>query len=731
MPRVITNLRIPLNRGYSENTYYIEDLSETSPNYFNIDFFPTVVGGGSQFLKLKGNGEYLAIDSSLDVEFIDASGQRIYTQVANYSDRFNNYYISFDIYDITAQGIATAYFVGKARLDQNGALVPEEKMGGYNVRWSKQFMVLPYERNNAQLIFDSPPIVSVAQVVTPAKIKLIATASANTYTTITGSSFTITSTLNEGYDRDFATSKNIFDPRTKGITIDPTNKPKTVNSVVTAIREEHIDITNGVKIKYVTRFGTILTTPTSFFKREHVGSYFDIYLSGSILPTSLLPDINTIATGSISISGSLITQIDAYNATIVDVISSTQAVLSKPVSVKIIDPSRSARERLSNYTYKSISGFTGSLAYIPSDTTYITSSVVSSSYVEFTYSELNPIGGEVYRIKTSTRLGSETGEYKLLNDQIITPVEYLTDAEFLNSANYVRDETNYKMVGYFIDQLTANTYWNLAYETPTSLNLSAATASIVQTPLSEAAKITSDANSTTCFTTRYFQNFSIDQMYTMAFTLILDPYTELEIYVNSEPLSLYVIYPLSYPRAFIKTSNLEKERYHNDWNRFGKYVGRVKNNTGQRMNYGRVMFDLSTDSSGFGRPLFRVRTVDYTDEFTGAAYISEVSLKPYTLNGFTPDIVQYAVPLTQDLITATQVTQSIDFKVEYFDYSGVQSEYTTYLENIVLNLRDTIPSSTCQDDKLYFYFNSIGNSNSNPNAAIVIAAPLFVDNETL
>ena len=90
--------------------------------------------------------------------------------------------------------------------------------------------------------------------------------------------------------------------------------------------------------------------------------------------------------------------------------------------------------------------------------------------------------------------------------------------------------------------------------------------------------------------------------------------------------------------------------------------------------------------------------------YSGSAYVSDVSIKPYLLNGFTPNIVQYAIPLPTELITAATLSQSIDFKIDYFDYTGKQSEYTTYIDDLVLNLKGDVQSNTCQDDILNFEY---------------------------
>jgi hypothetical protein len=176
--------------------------------------------------------------------------------------------------------------------------------------------------------------------------------------------------------------------------------------------------------------------------------------------------------------------------------------------------------------------------------------------------------------------------------------------------------------------------------------------------------------------------------------------------MNSDPLNTYLITPSIYTRAFNKTGNTEKTRYSGDTNRFGKYIGKVVNDRSTRKYYGKLLFDFTTDANGFGRPLLRTRVIDEMNQ-TGSAYLSEVSIKPYTLNGFTPNIVQYAVPLPQEFLNAASLSQSIDFKVDYFDYTGRQSEYTTFLDDVTLNLKTTITSNTCQDDKLYFTYDFI------------------------
>jgi hypothetical protein len=680
---------------------YIEDTSTNSPNYFDVTYFPLVVGGGRHVIRFKANGLNLRLNSTIDFEMIDANGKNVFCELSKYRDRFNNYYLYFDIYDITAQGVATIHFVGEALTDLSGQRVPEEYKGVYNVRWKRTLNLLPFERNNAELLFDEPPLVSVAQVITPARLETQATASAYTFTSVTSSRdlLTITTANFEGYDRDFANSENILDPRLKNIRVNPTGEPTTMNSVPTAIREQDADIQNGFLINYTTRFNTRLVASQSFFRKDYLGGYFEFYTSESV-PKSLLPELPS----GITVTASLNSQLSSYNSLIVEIVNDRQAILSKPITVITEDSRYKGRGGSSSFTYKNVSQFTGSIAYVPTDQSFVTSSAVSQSYVEFTFSDLKPVSGEVYRIKTSIKLGSVTGDYKLLNDQIIRPVEYLTDAQYPNAVNYGRHESEYLLIGHFISQSILDTYWATYLEDNNDFNV--VTGSISSTTMIDSVELKASYTQSRALSTLYYQNYNVDQLYTLGFYLTLDPYTELEVYMGSDPLNSYIILPQTNPKAFLKSNNMDRASRAGQQTYFGKYLGKIVNDRPTQKYYGKVLFDFETDGSGFGAPIFRSRVIDEMANTTGSAYLGEIGIKPYSLNGFTPTIVQYAVPLPQEFVEASTVSQSIDFKIDYFDYTGKQAEFTTFLDDVVLNLKAEIPSNTCQAERIPFTYDS-------------------------
>lgn len=707
----------PNPRGYANGTFLIDDTSQSSPQYFDVTLLPPVMGGGRSVIAFKGNGEGLRFNSEIDVEIVDAAGNNIFCEVVNFIDRFNQYYIAVEIYDITPKGLATVYLVGKAAIDLSGNPVPPNYRSRtqnisyhpeFDVRWQGTFFAEPTERNNADLLFDKPPVIGVTQVYAPARLQTQATASGFVYRTITSSidELSITTSDFYGYDRDFSTSENILDTRTKNISINPAGLASTINSIDTTIRKRDSDVQGGYRLSQTDRYNTILTSTSSFFRKEYLGGIFEFFSSAST-PQSLNPPAVPYA----PVSGNVADQLQSYNAIITEIISDKQAAISKPLVVETVNSNRNGLQSV--HQYRQASRFTGSITYAPSDVSYAESIIVSQSYLEFTFTDLKPISGEVYRVKTYTKRGASTGDFKLLNDQIIKPVEYLTDAIFPNTTNYAKHESDYLLIGYFTTQSVLDDYWNLYYEVPNSFDL--ISGSVSSQVLVESVNLPAESTQSCVFTPKYNQNYTIDQQYSFSFNLTLDPFTEVEVYMSSTPLNYNVISYGLYPTAFIndktedtvRSGSLTFRRNTNPYSPFGKYIGKVVNDTNKRKHYGKVVFDFTTDGSGFGKPLLRSRVIDETPTITGSAHVAELSIKPFKLTGYTPSIVQFAVPLTVELATFFSViSQSLDMKIEYFDYTGRQSEYITFLDDIIVNLKGEVPSNTCQAETNFFSYST-------------------------
>lgn len=845
----------PIYKGYLEKKFIIEDTSRLSENYFIITNFPTMVGGGKYVFSLQGNPSTLRAASEVDIEILDVAGNPIYTEVTKFKDRFNNFYISFEIYDITAPGVATATVVGLASFDAAGNKLPISPREPFNVKWTGRFNVLPAERNSAELLFDTPPEVGVTQITIPTRVSVSVTQSAYNFLILT-SSVTDNLTLTQPQSQIVQSSPTIrktLDPRLQSIIVNTGQGSSTVNTVPPAVRNL-ISSTNGNTISYNDEYSIVVQSSTPLFSKELEGGIFSFYSSESLSGNNIVTNpfystrsLATILTSSLSdyeynptwvFAGSNVTyvqsssvlttaNIDAsrlplymrnplyskvgtqlkqsrlaydheglykqlmqYAAYIVEVPNNFTLRLSKPLRLayylnhdtfsigplppavgptyllndefelfnntkqkliasggsltyapiydarKDIPPSSVGKSFGNNpyylpqpsyadiaakslYRVFNFQGFTGSIAYLPPPTSYATSSVVSSSYLEVTFGNLNPISGQVYRIKTSAKLGSVVGDYKLINDQIVQPVEYLTDAAFPNQTTRGRKFTDYKLIGYFESQSLLDAYWTFFQEHPNIVGV--VTGSMWSS--GSYARIPTAYTQSGVFTTQFNQNYPAKKAFTLSFKALLDPNVELEVYMNSDPVNLYTQIPQTYLRSFIKGKNTERSRYGGGSNRFGKFIGKIPNHgvasaltTNSDITEApapqEYQFDFETDASGLGRPLFRARVMGESASRSGSAYITDVSIKALLLNGFTPNILQYSTPLPAELVEASQLSQSIDFKLDYFDYTGKQSEYTTYLNDIVLNYQVEVPSNTCQDHKIYFYATTAFGSSS-------------------
>jgi hypothetical protein len=692
----------PQPRGYSNQTYLIEDNSDTSPLYFDITDFPANVGGGRYVIKLRGNGLNLRTGSTIDVEVLDAEGNNMYAEVLDYTDRFNNYYIMIEVYDITPKGPATLYLVGEAAIDPRGNQILPNNQETYNVRWSKQFNVLPFERNVAELVFDKPPLVGIAQVVTPERALIsqqsasLAGSNFSVYTSSIGD-YTIVTSNFQGYDQDSSSSPNILDKKMRAMLINPEQKPTTENTVDSSVRSEISEIQNGYQRSQTNRFNTVVRSSSRTIRKDFLGGSFSFFSSGST-PTNLKPTLPSNYTVSSSISS----QLQTFAADVVEVLSDTEMRISKPVEIVVRDSNSIQKQYNSKFTYREAANFTASVTYLPNNPQYVTSSLISQSYLEVTFADFKPVSGEVYRIKTYYKRGIATADYKQIYDQVVVPIEYLTDAAFPNQTTYARRESDGRLIGHFTSQDIADDYWEYLIEIPAGVYVSTIP-QLTSASLADSVPIVADFTESGIFTSKFYQNYNINQIYTLGFNVTLEPNTELEVYMSSDPLNTNTVQPLAYARAFLKDANLEKTRYEGAYNRFGQFIGKITNDGSTTKNYSRVEFDFETDGEGLGRPVLRVVTKDYAN-ITGSAYVSEVSVKPIAINGFNPNLVQFAIPFNNEITEIIALSQSLDFKIDYFDYTGKQSEFTTYINDLVVNLKGEIPSNTCQAEISYLSF---------------------------
>lgn len=722
-----------LRQNFISQEYLIRDTSLTSPNYFDITFFPDQIGGGISLIKLRGNEDNLAFDKPTQVEILDGQGTPVRHEIATHIDRFQNYYVSIYVYDTTAPGIGSVSIVGVAKREPRGEIIIDQSQVndlGHNLIWTRPITILPTERNNSELVFDDPPFVSVAQVITPARVAYGANVDTQ-YSAITASNLTISTTKFRGFDKkrgsNFSTidgvvkalnKDKIVDNKIKETVLNIGNQSKTVNYVEKPTRIRDVDVVGGFILNEETRYNTVLTADSSFFSSSYIGGTLEFFTSSFSLTPNIPPNYELGSTNpydgprAAENTQSIEQQLDRWSANIVKIKNDRTAYLDQPVQVNLRRASigQSSRGYETTHTFYNVTAFTASMVYSPDSLLYTTSSEVSQSYLQFTIQDLKPIGGQVHKIRVYYRRGSEVGDWELLQDQLVSPTEFLTDGRYPNQTNYGLDISDNYLTGHFTEQSVINDNWETFLERANTFDTTASlldnttllnsvrlfvTDTYVYPPNGQTYDLLS-----TIFTTKYFQNYADDSVYTLSFNCILGPYAKLELYENSLPISTTVVNESPYPTAFDKSKNYKLSDYRNRFNRYGKLIGKVTNNTSTTKDYTRLVFDFKTDREGLGRPLFRVIPSENTNNST--AFVSQISVTPRQLNGYTPRTIQFAFPAKLD--TNIDLSETIDYKLEYYDYTGNQSEYISYLEDVRMELATEIPTTACQAEQLKFTF---------------------------
>jgi hypothetical protein len=142
---------------------YFDDESETSPDWFQISNFPLRLTAGKNLFKLRGHPTNLKIGANIDFEVLDYNGDPIYAELVNYIDEDDSRIIAIYIYEDTSPGDCTITIIGSAADE----FVTEEWIDRYNVKWSRTVAVNPGTPNVSEIIFDTDPEVTVAELIAP------------------------------------------------------------------------------------------------------------------------------------------------------------------------------------------------------------------------------------------------------------------------------------------------------------------------------------------------------------------------------------------------------------------------------------------------------------------------------------------------------------------------------------------------------------------------------------
>lgn len=136
---------------------WFEDVSLTSPDYFQITEFPTRLTAGKNLFKLRGHPTNLRPGSYLNIEVLDYNGDPIYSEIVNFIDEDKSRVIAIYIYSETSPGDCTITVTGEA------VNVPAEWQGKSNIKWTRTVPVNPNVSNISEIIFETIPELVIAE----------------------------------------------------------------------------------------------------------------------------------------------------------------------------------------------------------------------------------------------------------------------------------------------------------------------------------------------------------------------------------------------------------------------------------------------------------------------------------------------------------------------------------------------------------------------------------------
>lgn len=145
-----------------------QDISSTSDNYFNIIDFPDRLYVGKSSFRIKANLDNLVQGSTIYIDVLDSAGNAIYHEIADFIGNDKSRLIIIHVYENTPPGEATIILAGRLKfdiknqefIDYNNDPTSWNYIHTPNLVWKKKLSVIPDKVNEDEIIFIEEPIVS-------------------------------------------------------------------------------------------------------------------------------------------------------------------------------------------------------------------------------------------------------------------------------------------------------------------------------------------------------------------------------------------------------------------------------------------------------------------------------------------------------------------------------------------------------------------------------------------
>ena len=691
---VLTRRRI--KEDLNQVDVLIEDLQN---EYFKVLDIPDTFSQGRSAFKIFGS-DLLKASIPLKIELLDKNGNTVYIQPVKYGQGtpplLPYRYVSVEVYPrpINEPGEAQLVILGALEESQVGFTIPERFRDTYNVKFTKTVNIDSSTIKNTQpILFYKKPGVIFQEIVKAqrksnppnnrfitgsvlyGKVKddLRSKAYNTGSNTNTKENDTSGGGKSERSDGDLKTENNLWKYKT-GL------YGKRAVLAKRGVQEQRESPEDSQM--------TLYTTTADTFNTKMVGGTIEItgidlpasqkrtlsgYTGGGTGAGSQGPDDEAIAT---------MFTLPNYTARVENVISDREITTTKPYSVLYNGPN-APKEGIKYFTDIGSPKISDDL-YADFTASYVdwevpaTSSYRFDSFLDLTIKNMRTFSGDVYRLKVYGASDSSQGDFPVLLETIVESPELLRDTT--SPSGFLRS-------GYFINQSHTDFYWDGYGGDGVDSGLNAVYTMSLADGIYLSGSYTAH-NQAGRFELKPEYPFTLekDTAYTLSFNakgkqrdktnIDGESYRDAKIFFHLSGSNLS-----SDNKLKIQTSG---SFGHTITNIDGKQVGLQidetnKPKTDEFISFGYIGHTFT--------PKFKLDKTTNTDSIlqfrieAGEWIISDVSLRPATDTGFSPDEFEVRVPIPPN----TQRPDNFDFLIEYFDIDGNTAETVTFMNNIPIS----------------------------------------------
>jgi len=666
---------------YNKEVYF-EDFDDKSSNYLRLDYDASFnFSGGRNFIGIRGTAATMLLNSEILVEVIDANGQLMKSQVYGLGDELDTKVISIDVAPNTPPGDTIVSIIGVASQSPDGSAIPGVWQGVPNFRWTRIFTTKPGTANTSPVLYSetSRPVIKIEEILKPfyTLTHNQDLESSGLYWTGNPTSSYILSS--DGYASDLPSpntntkvsyrksgDKYFLTAQPQGTSfIDFGGFTKDMEGGIVIVRDPQIP--RPASFLGYTSEHDPSTNPVFAAEEEGDGLFEDIsYLH----PTSTVPT-KSFVTG-------------AYVTMVEEVISPFEIRTTSPHTTT--QGTTAANYQDFEHFEFSDSDFELMWSQAPVSYSMMTSSAnggpLNTSYAHVTFNNLEPLTGDVTRIKCYMKNEQAPFDWMLASDNAVWAQELLYRKDFEKYRAPIGDFTSKGVAHNGATSL--KTYWTssgVGTNNP-SLGIYQQQTAAENPPVEDCMVIGDNGQALNLDDTSYWvvepsgsntASFYEGQWYELSFKAVsqktqIPSWTAAFDNAIEEPkISVYMSGSaftdggqdgdLGKFIGLIEDVAVKKKQVDYDYKNNEKEIGKK--------------FIFRADGTEGGKPKFKIDS--------GVWYLWDISIKPWDRNGFTPGTWDVIFPTIKCNVARYD---SLDFKFEFYNDYGDIANYTAVVPHV-------------------------------------------------